>query len=154
MIINMKNNILINLLNKQLNNIDSKKKLNLSDINRICKNLNTSIFGSECSIWQGYITKLKKNNDKYINFFFKGKKYALHRLLYTNYIGELNKKEYLKYTCDNKGSCCNINHYKKVVKNKKDNKPIINKKNINMDINNKIEILDFEDSQKKLIIIF
>ena len=114
---NTKNKILIELLNNQKSNVNSEKKLNLSDINRICKNLSASIFGDKCCIWKGYITKLKNSKDKYINFYFKGKKTALHRLLFINYIGELEKNEYLKYTCENKGICCNINHFTKVSKN-------------------------------------
>ena len=55
---------------------------------------------------------------KYINFYFKGKKCALHRLLYLNYVGKLENKEYLKYKCKNKGVCCNINHFNKITKKK------------------------------------
>ena len=38
----------------------------------------------------------------------------MHRLLYLNYIGDVKKNEYLKYTCPNKGKCCNINHIIKI----------------------------------------
>jgi len=38
---------------------------------------------------------------------------ALHRLLYINYVGELDDDEYIKYVCMNKGRCCNIHHIKK-----------------------------------------
>ena len=159
-----KNKILIELIKKQISDVNHDKKLNLSDINRICKNLSDSIFGTECSLWRGYVTKLKNNKDKYINFYFKGKKCALHRLLYLNYIGKLEKNEYLKYSCENKGLCCNINHYEKVAKpNSKKyldstkNSLVKNKSN---KIDNKVEVIDIknenadEDNAKKLIIIF
>ena len=57
-----------------------------------------------------------KNDDKksYINFYYKGKKYSLHRLLYINYIGGLEDSEYIKFNCINKGKCCNINHFYKI----------------------------------------
>jgi hypothetical protein len=42
------------------------------------------------------------------------KKKALHRLLYCNFIGDLYDSEYLKFTCDNKGKCCTLNHLKKI----------------------------------------
>lgn len=159
---NIKNRILIELLNKQIPDVKYDKKLNLSDINRICKNLDNSIFGEDCSLWRGYITKLKNNKDKYINFYFQGKKCALHRLLYLNYIGELQKNEYLKYSCPNKGLCCNINHYEKVEKkiSKKylDSKKNIESKTKNENIENKVEIIDIkknnDEKAKKLIIIF
>ena len=155
---NIKNQILIELLKKQIPDVSSKKKLNLSDINRICKNLNKSIFGNSCSLWRGYITKLKNNKDKYINFYFQGKKCALHRLLYLNYIGSLERNEYLKYNCENKGLCCNVNHYEKVVKSKtKQNtkKYLDSKKKTEKENNDKIEVINMEkDNSKKLIIIF
>lgn len=40
-------------------------------------------------------------------------KAALHRLLYSNFVDHLSEDEYLKFTCDNKGKCCNIYHMKK-----------------------------------------
>ena len=72
-----------------------------------------SIFDEEkCVLWAGYITNLKnKRKGTYINFYFKDKKkVALHRLLYANFKGEISNKEYIKYSCSNKGKCCNINH--------------------------------------------
>ncbi len=32
---------------------------------------------------------------------------------------QLSNNEYIKYTCKNKGKCCNINHIKKIKYNKK-----------------------------------
>ena len=34
--------------------------------------------------------------------------------MYLNYIGKLNPNEYLKFTCENKGICCTLNHIYKV----------------------------------------
>ncbi len=48
-----------------------------------------------------------------LNFYFRNKKVALHRLLYSNFVAPLDSSEYLKFNCDNKGICCNINHYEK-----------------------------------------
>ena len=134
------------LLKKQLSGIHSDKKLNYNDIKRISKFIKTSIFDKKnCSLWNGYITN-ENNNSKgtYINFYFNKKKIALHRLLYINYIGYLSDNEYLKYSCENKGKCCNIFHMKKYtyinkndsnkLKNSQDNNDINNDKN--NDINN------------------
>ena len=106
--------ILFELIQKQKKNIISEKKLLYNDLKRISKFLKKSIFDDECSLWNGYITVIK-NQDKnsYVNFYFNGKKYALHRLLYNNYIGDLYDNEYIKFTCPNKGKCCNINHFSK-----------------------------------------
>ncbi len=106
--------VLRELLSKQLKNIDLDKKLQFGDIKRISKYLKESIFSDKCSIWGGYITNVNKDNKgTYINFYFKEKKVALHRLLYLNFIGELNDNEYLKFSCPNKGKCCNIHHFSK-----------------------------------------
>jgi hypothetical protein len=107
----------------------SNNKLSIQDIKRINKNLTNSIFSiTECSIWNGYITNLNNNNrGTYINFYFKKKKVALHRLLYNNYVSILNNDEYIKYTCINKGKCCNINHMKKYKYNKPKKKNILQK---------------------------
>jgi len=106
------NDLLKELLVKQLKNVNISKKLNYNDIKRISKFLLSSIFDiNECSLWSGYITN-DKNHSKgtYINFYFNQKKIALHRLLYLNFIGDILNTEYIKFSCINKGRCCNINH--------------------------------------------
>jgi hypothetical protein len=114
------NQLLKELLQKQRKEIPDEKKLYLHDIKRVCKNIKTSIFDeSECCLWNGYITNLNKaNKGTYINFYFRQKKVALHRLLYLNYVDDLSNDEYLKFSCDNKGVCCNIHHLKKFKYNK------------------------------------
>ncbi len=112
----MRNNLLISeLLNKQLQNVPNDKKLQYNDLKRLSKYLAGDIFNPDaCQFWSGYVTN---SNDQtkgiYINFYFKNKKYILHRLLYANFVGELGDDEYLKFTCPNKGKCCNIHHLKK-----------------------------------------
>ena len=104
------------LLQNQLPNINPSKKLNYNDLKRISKFLSSSIFDkNNCALWTGYITNEKKNQTKgiYINFYFNQKKIALHRLLYLNYIGEILNTEYIKFSCVNKGKCCNIHHMNK-----------------------------------------
>lgn len=111
-----KNEELILLLDKQLPNILKEYKLSESDFKRILKYTNTSIFNdTDCCLWEGSIVK---NKGKYINFYFNKKKFALHRLLYINFINNLDKNVYLSYTCKNPGKCCNINHIK-IKKNQK-----------------------------------
>jgi hypothetical protein len=106
--------ILVELIKNQKKIVISDKKLLYNDLKRISKYLSTSIFGDECSLWNGYVTVIKNDEkNSYINFYYCGKKYSLHRLLYTNYIGELNDSEYIKFKCSNKGKCCNINHFYK-----------------------------------------
>jgi hypothetical protein len=107
---------MIELLQNQRKDIPSDKKLLYNDLKRISKYLPNSIFSEECSLWNGYITSIKSAHDdvnQYINFYFKGKKHALHRLLYINFIGELCDNEYIKFKCINKGKCCNIHHFYK-----------------------------------------
>lgn len=117
--------IFVELIKNQKKGISNDKKLLYNDLKRISKYLTSSIFGNECSIWNGYVTVIK-NEDKnsYINFYFNGKKYALHRLLYVNYIGELLDSEYIKFKCPNKGKCCNINHFYKNTKTEENNEEV------------------------------
>ncbi len=122
------NKLYKDMISKQIK-VTNKNKLSTQDIQRITKNLNNSIFDIiDCSIWKGYITNINnKNRGTYINFYFKKKKVALHRLLYNNYIMQLSNNEYIKYTCKNKGKCCNINHMKKFEYNTKKKNIILNK---------------------------
>jgi hypothetical protein len=101
------------LKNKQLPNVPLSRKLRPNDIHRIVQHTSSSIFDEEkCCLWTGYITNLKnKRKGTYINFYFREKKkVALHRLLYANFKGEISNKDYIKYSCANKGKCCNIHH--------------------------------------------
>jgi hypothetical protein len=99
------------LINLQRLNCPDDKLLSEKDLRRIITRTG-GIYNdtNECILWNGYITH---NKIDYINFYFKGKKCALHRLLYVNFKGKLNDNDYLEYICQNKsnrGKCCNINH--------------------------------------------
>lgn len=124
--INNRNNILENLIKNQKDNIEIKSKLSLSDLKRLTNNLLTDIFCDECSLWKGPI--LVANNKEYISFFINGKKISLNRILYKNYIDDLQEKEYLKYSCINKGRCCTLKHFYKV--NKEVKIPLVENENI------------------------
>jgi hypothetical protein len=150
------------LLKNQLKNISSDKKLNYNDIKRISKFLSCSIFDkNNCCIWDGYITN-EKNQSKgtYINFYFNKKKIALHRLLYINYVEDMSPDEYIKFSCVNKGKCCNVNHMQKFIYNKNIDNNNINQVEIDI-INNKSsdkinknigEHISINTEKKKLII--
>ena len=115
--------ILLNeLIKKQLKNIPNDKKLRYNDLKRLCKYITSSIFDeNRCTLWNGYITNVHNvSKGIYINFYFKGKKAALHRLLYINFVGQLLDDEYLKFSCESKGKCCNIAHFSKFQYIKKD----------------------------------
>jgi hypothetical protein len=118
-----KSDILNELINKQRKDVYYAKKLTYRDLNRIVKYVDKSLFGKECCIWKGYISCLGKDlNNFYINFFFKDKKVGLHRLLYSNYVGNIENNEYVRFSCENIGKCCNINHFIKYSTNENDNK--------------------------------
>ena len=98
---------------KQLKTVSKANKLRICDIHRIVENINNSIFDPEnCSIWNNYNSHIaNKKKGLYINFYFKDKKkIALHRLIYANYKEKLSNNEYIRYSCENKGICCNVNH--------------------------------------------
>ncbi|QKF93819.1 hypothetical protein QKU48_gp0361 [Fadolivirus algeromassiliense] len=114
--------LLSEMLRRQLKNVPADKKLKYNDLKRLCKYINSNIFDeSTCCLWNGYITNIKnESKGVYINFYFRGKKAALHRLLYINFVGELTDDEYLKFSCENKGKCCNIAHLNKFKYTKKE----------------------------------
>ena len=88
-----------------------KYKLDNDSINKILNNIDDDIFNNDnCVLWTGKIVSKNKGKSKYINFYFNKQKIMLHRLLFINYVKNIDKKQYIKYTCDNKGICCNINH--------------------------------------------
>lgn len=109
------NDIFRELTKRQLADVPAHQKLNINDMKRICKYIETSIFDDDkCCVWRGYITNQNNTNKgTYVNFYFRTKKVALHRLLYSNFVAPLDDREYLKFNCDNKGICCNVNHYDK-----------------------------------------
>jgi len=109
----IKNQRLTELINNQIKEVKEENTLSFGDMRRILKYTNNSIFGKECSMWKGYITKsTSKNQMQYVSFFFRSKKRAIIRLLYQNYIGELHESSYLTHTCSNPSNCININHLK------------------------------------------
>jgi len=128
------------LKRRQLSNVPASKKLRPNDIHRIVHHTDNSIFDEEkCALWTGYITNLKnKRKGTYINFYFKDKKkVALHRLLYANFKGEISNRDYIKYSCSNKGKCCNVNHMVRFEYNSNENE----NENENDDSDNE----DFDD---------
>ncbi len=147
--------ILVELIKNQKKNIPVDKKLLHNDLKRISKYLTNSIFGNECSLWTGYVTVIKNDEkNSYVNFYYCGKKYALHRLLYQNFIGELLDSEYIKFKCPNKGKCCNINHFYKINKNQ-DETNTINPTDSESEKNNeKTKPNESEPSKKKIVVDF
>jgi hypothetical protein len=116
-----KKKILNEMLSRQLKNVQLAKKFTYKDIMRIVKHIDKSIFGKQCCIWKGFIANEKPNKSPYINFYFREKKLALHRLLYSNYVNTLSSNEYIKYSCKNKGKCCTLNHMIKYEKEDNEN---------------------------------
>jgi hypothetical protein len=111
-----KKKFLDELITKQIKNVPIERKLHNKDLRRIVKYINSSIFDEEkCCMWNGYVTnETNSKRGTYVNFFFRNKKVALHRLLYENFVGPLGEENYIKFSCDdnnnNDGKCCNINH--------------------------------------------
>jgi len=134
-----KSAILDEMTKKQVKNIDPNKMLLYRDMTRIVKNINTSIFSStSCCIWTGFVTNVWNHRSTFINFYFKKRKVALHRLLYNNFIGPISDTEYIKFSCNNKGRCCNVLHFVKLSKDE------INDESIESDI-----ILDNEVDEEE-----
>lgn len=150
-----KNDLLNELIDKQKKDVHYSKKLSYYDLNRIVKYIDKSIFEKECCIWNGYISKSINNKNYYINFFFKNKKTSLQKLLYENYVGHLNNREYIKYTCDNGGKCCNINHLVKYIPISDSNLDDINNNSNKINNNsNKINLDTIIDKKSDFVVTF
>ncbi len=135
-----KNKLLTELCLKQRKKADKKYFLELNDLIRLLKNIDGNIFNkTDCVLWKGYLTKCNNNKSCYVNFYLKKRKLALHRILYINFIDDLDVKHYLKFTCDNPGKCCNINHILKVCED--DDEPEqINQEQVNQEQVNQNQI--------------
>lgn len=105
------NDLVAEMIRNQLDTVQVDFRLTHCDLKRIAKYVEQSIFTPNiCTLWQGYVTDRKKSNKgSYVNFYFRRKKIALHRLLYINFMGPLQENEYVRFRCKNKGHCCNIN---------------------------------------------
>ena len=99
------------LIKKQKDDVEEDEKLTIKDLKRLCKYIDSNIFNKKkCCIWKGYITNSNRNDKtQFINFYFKGKRKIIHRILYANFIDKIDDNEYIKLTCNNR-SCCNVNH--------------------------------------------
>lgn len=137
-------NVFKELKKYQLLDVDEDKKLEDWDFLRISKNLDESIFTSKnCVLWKGFVSNIgSTTKGTYVNFTFNYKKYALHRLLYLNYVGKIYEGEYVRYTCDRKGECCNINHFEKISSMDNNTRQILSKKRL--DKEQKDFIIEFE----------
>lgn len=110
-----KKKLLAELCVKQRKHDNEKYQLEINDLTRFLKHVETSIFNTnECVLWSGSLTKCNNGKSHYVNYYLNKRKLALHRILYINFVGDLDNKQYLKYTCDNPGRCCNIKHFIKV----------------------------------------
>ena len=142
---NINNDIIIlkELLNKQKQNITTNK-LEYKDLKRISSNIDSSIFDTDkCSLWKGSCINI--NNKNYVNFYYCGKKKSIQRLIYNNYVDNIDDTRYIHYMCVNKGLCCNINHFT-VKSNDVKKKP---KNNVKNEIKNEIKNENEKNKLKK-----
>lgn len=151
--------ILDELIKKQLKIVPTNK-LSYQDIKRLSKYIKNSIFDeNNCSLWNGYVANTdNESKGIYINFYYHGKKIALHRILYVNFVGPLTENEYLKFSCENKGKCCNIKHIQKFkyLTAKKKDKAISDNQDNSHDIcsNKKSKKNKSKDNKKKSTVSF
>lgn len=95
-------------------------KLDQSDMVRLAPKLSGSIFNPVlCVYWEAGLYKNSASHRQYkgvhIDFYLNSTKRALHRILYANYCGALDRQTYLRCTCANPcGRCLNVSHYRKV----------------------------------------
>jgi len=92
---------------ENINDVGNYGKLDFHDIKRLDTYIKGNIFvGDKCCLYTGEIKK------KYSTISYNGKKVSVLRLLYHNYIDDINHEDNLEYLCDNPGICCNLRHFK------------------------------------------
>lgn len=84
-------------------------RLTHSDIVRLSSGLDTDIFRTNACV--GYRRSLR--NRKHFLFSYEGHKVPLNRLLYHNYISDVEPGDIIVNTCVNSSFCCNIRHITK-----------------------------------------
>lgn len=142
-----KKKMLAELCVKQRKHDNEKYQLEINDLTRFLKHIETSIFNTdECVIWSGSLTKCNNGKSQYVNYYLNKRKLALHRILYINFVDDLEHNQYLKYVCNNPGLCCNIKHFIKV----NDNEMNDNKYNTNVESNNKENITKCSKEPRKM----
>lgn len=99
-------------ITQQIKSTDIDKKIRLyhSDIVRLVKNLKyKSIFDDDCVIYE------ENKNVKLFGFFLNNEKRNLHRVLYSNFVKNLESNENIRLMCKN-NSCCCLKHMKIKIK--------------------------------------
>lgn len=99
--------IIRELLEKQRTDIGDDIKLTKKELLILAKNINDSIFSKDCIRF-----------DKMQTYKKCGKRWYWHRLLYVNFINNLEQYEYLKHIAGSKKTCqtcVNPSHYFKMV---------------------------------------
>lgn len=87
-------------------------KLNFEDMKRIDRTIYGDITNSKgCCLYNGTIV-----GNKYSTFSFNGKKTSLIRMLYHNFINDIDPNKRVEWSCKNKGLCCNLSHFDMVLK--------------------------------------
>lgn len=79
-------------------------KMTFDDIKRIERHLRGDIFSDVCCFYMG---EIKKN---YATISYKNYKVSVQKLLYINYINDLNESDKLILKCENNGICCSLKH--------------------------------------------
>lgn len=106
--INERQKLFLNLLKRQrkdIRTIGNYGRLKFDDIKRVEKVIRKNIFDNDnCCLFIGCY----KNGYSLISF--RGINVSLQKLLYHNYIGDIDRWRWIKYKCDNIRTCCNLNH--------------------------------------------
>ena len=98
---------LLALQRKDVPDIGLYGKLSFEDLKRIDRcSLGDITKSKDCCLFVGNTV-----SNTYCTFSFRGKKTSIIRMLYHNFKGDINSDAHIKYTCENKGNCCNLSHF-------------------------------------------
>lgn len=100
---------LIRYQRKDIIKIGNYDKLDFYEIKRLDKYSKGDLFSDECVLYTGVARQQTPI------FSFKGRKVSLYRLIYHNYIGNIDNEIHIGLKCPNRGKCICIKHiFKKI----------------------------------------
>ena len=101
---------LVDIQRKNIPDIGNYGKLEYADIKRLDRYISGDIFGHSCCLYHG------ERKANYTTMSYRSKKISVLRLLYHNYVEDINHSDKIIYLCENKGLCCNLKHFRVKVK--------------------------------------
>lgn len=105
------------MMDFQRDDLDMSRRMGYKDILRLTKYIDDKFLSQYCCLYT-----CSESSQKQMSFYFNGKRVGLLRLLFYNYIGDIDDNFYIRSSCKTK-YCCNPSHISKFLKSYRGVKP-------------------------------